>query len=325
MRWKIFMVLVCVLALSAGMAFAAGEEKWPTKPIEVVIGFQPGGSADQSARTYGPIMSKELGVPVVITYKPGALASIAGEYVAKAKPDGYTIMEMNFTQISRRPLTHNVAFNIHSYTPILSHSDQGWCFLVKKDAPWKNWKDFVEYARKNPGVNYGTSGAYNSGHIIAEWIARRDGLKLSFVPFKGLSEVMPAILGGHIDFGASSGGHVDMVEGGKLRTLLQLNGEAADATKVDYLREAYPDFPEQFSALIGLCGLVGPKGIPAPVVQKLANAARKAFESEEFKQYTKKQKYPIMIWDGAQIQKAIEADNEIFGNFLKTIGFKKEG
>ncbi len=324
MRWKTFMALACVMALSAGMAFAA-EEKWPTKPIEVVIGFQPGGSADQSARIYGPIIGKELGVPVVITYKPGALAAIAGEYVAKAKPDGYTIMEMNFTQVSRRPLTHNVSFNIHSYVPILSHSDQGWCFLVKKDAPWKNWKDFVEYARKNPGVNYGTSGAYNSAHIIAEWIARHDGLKLSFVPFKGLSEVIPAILGGHIEFGASSGGHVDMVEGGKLRTLLQLNGQAADATKVDYLREAYPDFPEQFSALIGLCGLVAPAGTPAPVVQKLANAARKAFESEEFRQYAKKQKYPIVIWDGPRIQKAIEADNEIFGNFLKSIGFKKEG
>lgn len=325
MRFKVSVgLLLSVLALSAGMAWAAGEEKWPNKPIELVVGFVAGGSADLTARTYAPIMSKELGVPITIIYKPGATGAVAGEYVAKAKPDGYTISEVTFTQISRRPHTHHVNYTINDFTYIQSHSDSCWVFVVKKDAPWKTYRDFLEYARKSQSINYGTAGAYNSAHIIAEWIARRENLKWSFVPFKGFGEVIPALLGGHIDFGGSSGGHAPLIEGGKLRTLLQLSGDVVDATKVPNLKDIYPDFPSNLQDMIGTCGLIGPKGIPAPVVQKLANALKKATESEQFKSFTKQERYKIVTLDSAKIYEAVKADSEAFSSFLKTIGFVKE-
>ena len=325
MRLKNFIGLsLSILALTLGTAFAAVEEKWPTKPIELVVGFVPGGSADLTARTYTPIMSKELGVPITIIYKPGATGALAAEYVAKAKPDGYTIFEATLTQISRRPHTHSVNYSINDFTYIHAHSDSCWVFVIRKDAPWKDYRDFLEYARKSSAINYGTSGAYNSAHIIAEWIARREKLNWSFVPFKGFGEVIPALLGGHIDFGGSSGGHAPLIEGGKLRTLIQLSGDVVDETKVPNLKELYPDFPTNLQEMIGTNGLVGPKGIPAPIVQKLANALRKATEGEEFKRFTKNERYKIVNWDSTKMYDAVKADSEAFGSFLKTIGFKKE-
>ena len=322
MRFRIFIVLMCTLVVVTGTGRAA-EEKWPAKPIELVIGWPPGGSADLTARAYMNIMSKELGVPITLVYKPGASGAIASEYVAKAKPDGYTIMETSFTMLSRRPHTHQTNYSVNDFTYISSHRDANWCFLVKQDAPWKDYRDFVEYARKNATITYGTAGAYNEAHIIAEWISRREKLNWSFVPYKGFAEVIPALLGGHIQFGASSGGHAPMVEGGKLRTILQISGEPVDKTKVATLREAYPDFPSDLG--MSLQGITGPKGIPAPIVEKLANALRKATESDEFKRYTQRENFPIIVWDSAKTQKAVNADYEAFGKFLKTIGFKKEG
>lgn len=324
MLLRVFACLVSVMVLCGGVGLAA-EEKWPSKPIELVIGFPPGGSADLTARTYLPVLARELGVPVVITYKPGAVGAVAAEYVAKAKPDGYTIFESNITMMSRRPHTHHVKYTMDDFTYLLSNLDSCWTILVRKDAPWKDYQAFLEDARRKPGINYGTSGAYNQGHIISEWIAKKEGLKFSFVPFKGFAEVVPALLGGHIDFGVSSGGHVPLIEGGKLRTLLQISGEVADTGKVPYLTDVYPDFPQNLRYLIGTTsGWMGPKGIPAPVVKKLTDAMRKATESEELKQFAKREKYRIVVWDSAKMYEAVKSDSEAFSSFLKSVGFKKE-
>ncbi len=323
MRSKILICLVFVLALSSGMALAAGEKEWPTKPIELYVGYPPGGPSDTAARIYGPIMSKELGVPVVIMNKPGAGGALALEFITKQKPDGYSIMEVSFGQISQQPHTHHVSFTIDDFTYILSHSNYPWCILVKKDAPWKDFRELIEFSRKNRALSYGLGGAYNTAHIIIEWIARREKAKFSFVPFKGMGTARPALLGGHIDFLGSSGGHAPLIEGGKLRTLLQFSGEVADATKVPFLTELYPDFPPNLKAHEMTKGLAGPKGIPDPIVEKLANALRKATKSDEFIRFAKQGKYRIVLWDSAEIYKSVKTNFEATKGILKTMGFKK--
>jgi tripartite-type tricarboxylate transporter receptor subunit TctC len=313
---------VCILAALTGATWAA-EEKWPTKPIDLVIGFPLGGSADLTARAYAPVMSRELGVPITFVYKPGGSGVLASEYVARAKPDGYTIMETSFVMQSRMPQTNPARYTFEDFTYILSHRDANWCLLVRKEAPWKDLRELVDHARKSRNVNYGTAAAYNDAHIVSEWVGRREKLDWSYVPFKGFAEVIPALLGGHIDFGGSSGGHAPLIEGGKLRTILQISGDVVDkGTKVLTLREAYPDFPAGLG--MSLQGMAGPKGIPTPIVQKLANALRKATESEEFKRYTKSEYLPIVVWDSARVYKAVKDDSEEFAKFLKTIGYKKE-
>lgn len=104
---KALVFWVFVMTVSSGVVLAAGMDPWPTKPIELYIGFSAGGAVDLLARAYVPALSKELGVPVVIMYKPGASGAVCGEYVARAKPDGYTIQESGFTIISLNLLTIN--------------------------------------------------------------------------------------------------------------------------------------------------------------------------------------------------------------------------
>jgi tripartite-type tricarboxylate transporter receptor subunit TctC len=324
MRSKIFICLLFVLVLSSRVALAAEEGKWPIKPIEIIVGFTPGGPSDVGARIYAPIMSKELGVPVVVVNKPGAGGSLAADYVAKSKPDGYTLWETRFTAISERPFMFHVNYTIDDFTYILSHSDSSAALLVKKEAPWKNYKDFLEYARKS-SVTFGTTALYTAPHIAFYWIAQREGLKISVVPFKGGTDLLAAVMGGHVDCGGSSGGHASLIEGGKLRTILQFSGSVADATKVPYITEVYTDFPDNMKPTLDMPkGLCGPRGIPAPVVQKLANALRKATESEEFKRYADKENYRIVTWDSAQIYKAVKIEHETFGNILKSMGFVKK-
>jgi tripartite-type tricarboxylate transporter receptor subunit TctC len=325
MRSKIFICLVFVLALSSGMALAAGEEKWPTKPIEIIVGFPPGGPSDTAARIYAPIMSKELGVPVLVINKPGAGSSLAAEYIAKTKPDGYSLMESRFTLFSERPYMYPVSYTIDDFTYILSHSSACAALLVRKEAPWKDYRDFLEYIRKATGPTFGTTTRYNEPHICTDWIARREGVKFSVVPFKGNGDMLPALMGGHIDCAGSSGGHAPLIQGGRLRTIMQFSGSVADATKVPYLTEVYPDFPENMRPSLEIPkGLTGPKGIPTPVVQKLANALRKATESEEFKRYANQENYRIVTWDSAKIYKALKVDYEAYGSILNTMGFVRK-
>jgi tripartite-type tricarboxylate transporter receptor subunit TctC len=322
---KIFICLVLVLSLYSGMVWAAGEEKWPTKPIEIIVGFSPGGPSDMGARTYAPIMSRELGVPVVVVNKPGAGGTLAIEYITKAKPDGYTLIEAKLDQFSNRIYTHHVNFTVDDFTYILSHSSTCASLLVRQEAPWKDYKDFLEYARKAPGLTFGTTSPYGPEHIAFDWITRRERVKFSIVPFKGAADVLTGLLGGHIDCGASSGGHAPLVEAGRLRTLLQFSGRASDKTKVPYLMEVYPDLPEDLqSCLLVPKGLTGPKGIPTPVVQKLANALRKATESDEFKRYAERENYQIVVWDSAKIYENLKRGSEAYGKYIKQMGFVKK-
>lgn len=323
---KILIVLVIVFANSFGVALATGEEKWPTQPIELYVGFSAGSTSDVVARLYAPMLSKELGVPVVVMNKPGGAGAVAGEYVARAKPDGYTILENSFSNQALRPHTTHVKYTLHDFTYILSHSDYNFSFLVRADAPWKKFREWVEYARKNPGVaKYGSPGIYTTPGIAMQEVVRREGINILHVPFKGDGESNAALLGGHVDMAGGAGSAVPLIEAGKMRTLLQLSGEAVDTTKVETLEEVYPDFPKDLRLVIKTPrGLVGPKGIPAPVVQKLANALRKMTETEEFRKHMKQLGSKVVVWESEQIYKNVQICSEAMARFLKETGFVKK-
>ncbi len=318
-------VLLVIAGLFTGGALAAEEGNWPNKPIELYVGFPPGGPSDTVARLYAAKLAQELGVPVAVMNKPGGGGALCAEYVARAKPDGYTISEAAYSIISQRPHTHHTAYTSQDFTFILSHSDYNYAFVVKKDAPWKSFKEWVDFARRNPGTRYGTYGAFGSTHLTMEWIVRREGIKVPHVPFKGDGEGLPALLGGHIDIFGGAGMHPALIAAGKLRTLLQLSGESADPVKVPYLQEAYPDFPKNLMCFVNMPrGLIGPKGIPSPIVQKLANALKKSLDGDDLKKFMKEYRHRIVIWDSETSYKNVQNASESTKNFLQEIGFVKK-
>jgi tripartite-type tricarboxylate transporter receptor subunit TctC len=270
-------------------------------------------------------MSKELGVPVVVVNKPGAAGGVCAEYITNSKPDGYTIMEHSFSAITMNPIVQHATFTIRDFTYILGHTGFSYALMVRKEAPWKDFREWLEYAQKNPGIKFGTHGPASIVHNIMVWIARHENLKVLYATFKGEADGFPALLGGHIDITIGAGGQASFIEGGKLRTILQLAGEPPDTTKVQSLEEVYPDFPISLKLLKeGPLGLLGPKGMPAPIVQKLNKALKKAIYSEEYTRYLKQNNRKVVIWESEEILPKLEIINEGVTAFLKEIGFEKK-
>lgn len=319
---SLVVLVVTVFATSQGAAFAAGVEEWPTRPIELYVGYAAGGTGDIATRMFAPLMSKELGVPVVVMNKPGATGGVLDEYIARAKPDGYTIKEGGYAPLTTRPFFMDTTFTYRDYTFILSYSDFGYAIVVRKDAPWKDFKELIEYGRKNP-VKYATSGAYSTGHLVMDWITRREGIKAIHAPLKSSGDATTQVLGGHVDMYCGSGAE-PLVEGGRLRTLLQLNGEA-ESTKIPHLTEVYPDLPEALRLTVACpTGLAGPKGIPAPIVQKLAKALKKATEDEKFRRFLKREARGVVVWESEEIFKNLGKMYEAYPALLKEAGFVKK-
>ena len=323
-KTRIFLCSLAVFFVFLKGALAAGVGEWPTRPIELYIGYPAGGPLDSSMRIYSPIMSQELGVPVVIINKPGGGGSVCEEYVAAAKPDGYTLQEGAWNLLATRPFFVQTKYTLRDFTLILGHSDFNFAIVVRKDAPYKDFGEWIEYARKNPNTKLGMVGTYGIPRLAMGWITRHENIKVLYVPFKGDNEGIPALLGGHIDMWGSAGVHFPLVEAGKLRTLLQLSGEIADTTKVQRLTEYYPDFPEALKISVEApTGLAGPKGIPAPIVQKLAGALKKGVESEAHRKLLKETGRKLMIWNSEEGHNNLTKINQAYPPFLKQIGFMK--
>jgi len=320
--------VLVMLIVSSSVVFAAGSDPWPTKPIELYIGWPPGGNVDLVVRSYLSTFSKELGVPVVVNYKPGAGGVVCAEYIARAKPDGYTIQEVSYSIISMQLLTVNTPITYNDFTFIMGHTGQNFAVVVRQDAPWKTFKEWVEYARKKPAT-YGVPGVYTSQSVVMDWIIKREGLKeVSVVPYQGGNELIAPVMGGHIDLALVAGNHVPLCEGGKLRTLLQFSGEVPDPdpAKVPFLTQAYPDCPDSLRAMVEIpVGLTGPKGMPAPIVQKLAQSLRKAVNEEGYKNFLKQSKRPLVTnWEGADAMKRAKMATDAYAAYLKQVGFVKK-
>src|SRR3569832_1125351 len=201
-----------LLSAALGIAFAANafaQAGYPTKPITMVVPFPPGGVADTVARPVAEAMSRELGQTVVIENRARAGGGIGMGYVAKAAPDGYTVLMAlsSFTVLPEADVVLGRAqmYSLNALRPIARFTADPTVLAVRADAPWKTVKDFVEDAKKHPGtINYGSSGNYGTMHVPMEILAQTAGIKLTHVPFTGAAPAIVALLGGQIQ-AASTG------------------------------------------------------------------------------------------------------------------------
>jgi tripartite-type tricarboxylate transporter receptor subunit TctC len=190
---------VILLALSIVGAGQAAE-KFPTKPITVVIGFQPG-DTDNILRPFVEKLPEYLGRPVSFAYKPGAGGAIGAKFVANAKPDGYTWLGTSQSSLTVVPLSHKDAgYTWQSFAPICHVAEAPYALLVKADAPWKTLKDFVEDAKKNPGkISFSSSGKFGLPHLCGMLLEREAGISLNYIPSAGSNPAVTAVLGGHVN------------------------------------------------------------------------------------------------------------------------------
>jgi tripartite-type tricarboxylate transporter receptor subunit TctC len=266
LRRRLLSFTLCALAAPAAWA----QGRWPARPLTVVVPYAPGGGPDILARLFAEEFGKTLG-PAVVENRPGMGGSTGADYVAKAAPDGHTLLLTTTATHSINPALYpNVPYDpARDFSPIARVAVTPTVLVVANDVPARTVQELVEHARRNPGkLSYASTGAGTMQHMAAELLRAQLGLDLLHVPYKGSSQVMPDLLAGRVSMMFNSPAAVlPFVDQGKLRAL------AVTSTERLPRRPAVPTMAEAgvpgFEASAWYA-LYGPLGVPREVVQRLA-------------------------------------------------------
>lgn len=267
--------LVLAAAASIALPRLAYAQAFPARPIKYICPWPAGGSTDAVIRAFAESAARTLGQQVIVDNKPGAGGTFGANELVNARPDGYTLSQLPHG-VFRLPHMQKVAFDtLKDFTWIACLTGYTFGLVVPADGPIKNVKDFVDYAKANPGkLSYGHTGNGTSPHLAVEEFAARAGITLNAVPFKGNADNMQAILGGHTMAASDATGWAPHVASGKLRLI---------ATYGSKRTKRWPDVPtlEELGyktvsdSPFGVCG---PKGMEPAVVKTLHDAFRKTLE-----------------------------------------------
>jgi tripartite-type tricarboxylate transporter receptor subunit TctC len=270
---RLLAISLCALLL-AGVAPLAAQDKFPSKPITLIVPWNAGGSTDILYRGMAEVVAKQLGQPVIVDNKPGGTGTLGPATMAlTAKPDGYTIAQIPVT-VLRLPLMNKHHWDpLKDFTWIIHQSGYILGVTARTDGPFKTWPDVVNYAKDNPGkVTYSTTGPGGTLHIGMEQIATKSGVKFTMVPFKGGAETNAAIAGGHVMLQVDSTVWRPLVDAGTLRVLMLWTPERVkNYPDVPTLKEL--GYPFVFDSPFGLAG---PKGMDPAVVKRLHDAFKVA-------------------------------------------------
>lgn len=283
-RWRLAVESLAIAAVAAvSFTTSATAADYPEKPINMIVGYAPGGGTDLVARAIAPYLEKYIGngARIVVHNRPGAGGGIGFGELAHAAPDGYTIGFINTPNVLTTPLERKTRYTWQSYDLLGNLVDDPGNFSVHSDSPIKNLKELAAYAKANPEeVTVGTTGLGSDDHLAMLMFERATGIKMSHVPFKGAGEVRTAMTGKHITVGAINIGEaLQYAKGGTpLRNLGQMSATRTTlAPDVPTFREQ--GFPIEMASLRGLAA---PKGLPAPVHDRLVKAVEQAAADPQF-------------------------------------------
>ena len=313
-------ILILAMTFTLAVGVLPGAAEYPTKAVTLVIPYPPGGSTDLSSRALANSLKKHLGQPIIPENKPGGGGTVGPSLVITKPADGYTI---GIITGSPSIAYHMGKLNFHpieDVTHIVRWGGFLFGLVVRADAPWKTLQELVEYSKKNPGkITYGSPGVGTPTHLAVEELASVAGFQWTHMPFKGGSETMTALLGGHIDVLSDSSGWAPLVDAGKFRLLANWGLQRSPR---------YPNVPTAKEiygvASPGFLALMGPKGIPKAIVQQIQEAAKKATEDPEFTEALKKLDMAILYQNTEEYEKFVRQDFENIGRVVKALGLDKK-
>jgi tripartite-type tricarboxylate transporter receptor subunit TctC len=303
-------------------ALAAAQESYPAHPITLVVPFPPGGVADIVGRPFADALSRELKTPVVIENKPGAGGGIGMGMVAKAKPDGYTLL-LALSSISILPEADKVLgraplYRLDQFAPIARLTADPTVLAVRADSRWNTLQEFIDDARKRPGaITYGSSGNYGTMHMPMEMFAHAADIKLLHVPFTGGGPAVVALLGGQVDALSTGPSTVlQHVKAGKVRVLASWGDHRlASLPDVRTLSESGYD-----AVFFQWSGLFAPAGTPAPIIARLREAARIAAADSRFASTLATVETPVAYLDAPELRRFWDADAKKLADAVQRVG-----
>jgi tripartite-type tricarboxylate transporter receptor subunit TctC len=274
MRKRVFAAALVLAAVACAAPGAA--QSWPSRPIQMAVGFGAGGGTDILARILAAALSESLGQPVVVENKPGAGGTIAAEAVAKAAPDGHTIFMMNNGHAVSAVLYKKLPFDpVADFAPVAMVATMPLVFVASRGLGVKNLRDLVELAKRQPGrINFASVGIGSTQHFAAELLRQMTGVEIVHVPYRGTPAAIAAVRGGEVQLLAEVAAPViGQIEAGELNALaVTSKARFEKLPQTPTMAEAgFPDYD-----VTTWYALTYPARTPAPVVARMGDAVRAA-------------------------------------------------
>ena len=312
-------------SLLAGTALPALADSYPSRPIRLVVGFAPGGPVDTAARVYAETLAKVLGQAVLVDNRSGASGIIGAAQVLRSAPDGYTLYFGASSTLTMAPWMQKTT----AFDPVADFTDIGLValyanvMLVRAEGRFKSLQEVVDFARQHPGgVSYGSAGVGTAGHLSAEFLCQKAGVRMTHVPYRRNAPALADLMGGQIDFLFDFvGTAVAQVQGGRVRAIA-----VTSATR----NAALPDVPTVAEsgyndyAVTGWLALLGPAALPAEVGGKLMAAHLQVVNGDEFRAQFRRNGYEAADPAPAVLRERIVREQVLWGNVIKAAGIQPE-
>jgi len=326
-------LLACLLGflLVTSLTGVALAQDYPTKTITLEVGMEPGGIVDVASRVLDEGTKKIIGQDMLIENKPGASHMVACSYVVASRPDGYTLFSATDAPFIRVPHLFKLKFDpIAETSPIIFYGIFTHFIVVPADSPFRNLDDMLTFAKQNPEkLTFGNPGFGTVPHLTMAGMALETGLKFSHIPFAGEPKEIAALLGGHLmAAGIAIESCISQVRAGKLRALAVLQGDDRLSAFPDIptLKEGAKKFGMKSSVIYPGLMIAGPKGLPDPIVKKLANAFDAGRKSPGFQKYAKdtyifQDKMPMI---GPALQNHLNNGYKEIGDLIQRLGIQRK-
>ena len=313
--------ILAAAALATVAQFTLAQDAFPGKrPIEFVVLFPAGSSADVTARVLAEGMSRQLGTQIVVVNRPGGGGAIGYKYAAQQAPDGHHLV-WNSNSISTTYHTGMLPFDYKSFVPVARVQVETPLLFVRGEAPWKSLRDILQQARANPGkLTVGNSGVGSHTHLSSVWLFRAAGYQVTDVPF-GAAQVVPSLLGGHVDAVVQlPGALAGLVKAGSARALVALS-VARDPF--------FPEVPTAREQGMNVAaelwrGVAAPRGTPPRIVARLEDAIRKTVASPEFARSTEKLLVTPAFLPAGDFGKVIAKEDAEIAQTVKALGLRQD-
>ena len=322
------LVLAPILAIAAALQAAAqspGRQPWPTKSITLVVPFPAGPALDLVARLVGAKMSEALGQTIVVENRVGANGTIGSGMVARAAPDGYTLLAATAgTHVTAVHLMKSLPYDpIKDFTPIAAAVEPVTCLVVNAALPVNSVAELIDYARRRPGeLSFGSSGVGSVFHMLGELFNQTAGVKITHVPYRGVAPAMQDVAGGHIPMTfISVSNALPAVQDGRARILAVLEPTRyVRLPQVPSMSEIIPAFRKPSSWF----GFLGPAALPAPIVARLNSEIVQALNAPDVTAKLEDNGFAVIGGAPEQLAALMADGIARYGAIIKAAGIQPE-
>jgi tripartite-type tricarboxylate transporter receptor subunit TctC len=319
MKWLATLAAVAMLA-----APAIAQQKYPAKPVTIVVPYPPGGSNDTFARELGKRLSDTWKMPVLVDNRPGAGGSIGAAVVSKAAPDGYTLCLLSSSFTTNAAIQTNLPFDpVAGFAPVGMVAKGPMILSVAQHVPAKTTLELFDYARKNPGkLNFASSGQGSTNHFATELLMEAAHIRMTHVPYKGMNPAVTDIIGGHVDVLIASAPSIyQHVKAGKIRGI-GVTSLGPSSVVPDLQPIASMGLPSYSFEL--WWGVLAPPGTPSEIVEKVNADMNRILATPEMKEVFLREGAEPSTMSPAQFAKTIQQEIEGWKRVAKRADIKPE-